>query len=231
MTIDLKKEQKATQQRPRYTYSLAARFFFLSMDLITGTRITLPKVKLLEILASIPYRSWEIRQYTRMTFGYRNPELVQEAREILMWGREAQDGEYVHLLVINEKMKEDGVRDSWYLAPFVAFLMVCLYVVISRLLAFINIRRAMLFNAQFEDHAEHEYAQFVAEHPEWEEQSVTNEKVKEYYDLPTWADIFRRIGLDERDHMNNSFLFCGKPECVVKYDGMPEVSSSFHSGK
>jgi hypothetical protein len=29
-----------------------------------------------------------------------------------------------------------------------------------------NMRRAFLFNAEFEDHAEHVYAQFIKEHPE-----------------------------------------------------------------
>jgi len=63
MSIDLKREHKASLERPRYGYSLAAKGFFLSMDLITGKTMTLSKVKLIEMLASIPYRSWEIRQY------------------------------------------------------------------------------------------------------------------------------------------------------------------------
>lgn len=223
MNIDLKKEQIASKERPRYRYSLAAKFFFWSMDLITGKKTTLAKAKLIEMLASIPYRSWELRQYARMTRGYQNPELVQNARTIVRWGREAQDGEYWHLLVINEKMKEDGTRDPWYLFPLLPFLMVASYVVMTRLMALVSIRRAFLFNAEFEDHAEHVYAQFVEDHPEWETQPVNNNKVKEYCTCSTWADVFRRIGLDERDHMNNSFLFCGKPEAVVKYEGMPDT--------
>lgn len=221
MNINLKKEQKESRNRPRYGYSLAAKGFFLSMDLITGSKMTLAKAKLIETLASIPYRSWEIRQYARMTRLYRNPDLVQEAQMIVKWAREAQDNEYWHLRVINEKMKEDGVKDPWYLFPLFPFIMVGVYVVFTRIMALVNIRRAFLFNAEFEDHAEHVYAQFVDEHPEWETEPVTNEKVKEYGDLSTWADVFRRIGLDERDHMNNSFVLCGKPECVVKYEGMP----------
>ena len=191
------------------------------MDLLTGKKTTLSKAKLIEMLASIPYRSWEIRQYARMTRCYRNQELVQKARRIMAWGREAQDNEYWHLTVINEKMKADGLKDSWYLFWPIPFIMVGVYVVLTRMMALLSIRRAFLFNAQFEDHAEHVYAQFVEEHPEWEDQPVNNEKVKEYADLSTWADVFRRIGLDERDHMNNSFVFCGKPECVVEYEGMP----------
>ena len=219
--IDLKKEQQSSLIRPRYHYSPAARFFFFSMDLIAGKKTTLSKAKLLEMLASIPYRAWEIRQYARMTRSYRDQELVRQARGIMSWGRESQDNEYWHLLVVNEKMKEDGTNDSWYLFPPIPFLMVSFYSLLSRLMALCNIRRAFLFNAEFEDHAEHVYAQLVEEHPQWEEQPVTNKLVKEGGDIRTWADAFRRIGLDERDHKNNSFIFCAKPECVVRYNGMP----------
>ncbi len=223
MDIDLKKEQAASLERPRYRYSLAARLFFWSMDLITGKKTTLGKAKLIETLASIPYRAWEYRQYGRMTRGYRKPDLVRAARSIAAWGREAQDNEYWHLLVINEKMKEDGVKDPWYLFPLIPLLMVAGYVMLTRIMALLRIRRAFLFNAEFEDHAEHVYAQFVEDHPEWEDQPVDNAVVRQYCDCTTWADVFRRIGLDERDHMNNSFIYCGKPECVVQYDGMPEA--------
>lgn len=222
MLPDLKKEQTASSIRPPYSYSLAAKVFFWSMDLLTGTKTTLAKIKLIEILASIPYRSWETRQYTRMTQHYQDRSLVQESGEIMVWAREAQDSEYWHLLVVNEKMKMDGIKDPWYLVPPVPLLMVGCYAAIMHLMAIFSIRRAFLFNAEFEDHAEHVYAQFVEEHPEWEQQPVDNELIKGHLKLLCWADVFRRIGLDERDHMNTSFRFCDKPECVVNYDGMPE---------
>lgn len=101
--------------------------------------------------------------------------------------------------------------------------MVGSYILISRTLAVFNISRAFLFNAEFEDHAEHVYAKFVEEHPEWDTQPVDSNLVKEYGDLQTWGDVFRRIGLDERDHMNSSLVFCGKQGLVVKYEGMPEL--------
>lgn len=221
--IDIKKEQKASLTRQRYKYSFAAKVFFFMMDIITGKIVTLAKVKLIETLASIPYRAWEIRQYEQMTRKYKDEGFVQKARKIMIWGREAQDNEYWHLLVVNEKMKEDNVKDPWYLNPIFLFLMVSTYGLISRILAIFNISRAFLFNAEFEDHAEHVYAKFVEDHPEWDTQPVNSNLVKEYGDFQTWGDVFRRIGLDERDHMNNSFIFCGKPEAVVKYEGMPEL--------
>jgi hypothetical protein len=50
--------------------------------------------------------------------------------------------------------------------------------------------------------------------------------VQEYGSFRSWADVFRRVGLDERDHMNNSFVFGGRPEHVVEYEGMPEAAGA-----
>lgn len=219
--LDLKREQQATLARPRFPYSAAARFFFWSMDVFAGRKTTLSKTKLLEMLASIPYRQWEILHYARLTRRYRDTPWVQQASQIVEWGREAQDNEYWHLLVIQEKMKADGFKDAWYLTPPIPWLMVWTYVLLSRLLAFFSQRRAFLFNGEFEDHAEHSYAQFVEEHPEWETQPVNHPLIAEHTDAATWADVFRRIALDERDHRNRSFVYAGKPEHVIKYLGMP----------
>ncbi len=227
MKIDLKKEQRATLERPRYRYSVAARLFFLMMDAITGRKTTPAKAKLIEMLASIPYRSWEMRQYARLTRLYGNRDEIDRAERIVEWGREAQDNEYMHLLLINEKMKEDGLKDPWYLFPLIPWMMVAGYTLMTRIMAVVDMRRAFLFNAEFEDHAEHVYARFVEDNPELEEQRADNAVVARYGDFETWADVFRRIGLDERDHMNNSFALSGRPGHIVRYQGMPALPDSW----
>lgn len=220
--IDLMGEHQATLNRPRMHYSWIAKLFFWGMDLLTGKQTTYSKAKLLETLACIPYREWEFRQYADITKYFRKSLSVQHAQAILSWGREAQDNEYWHLLVLHEKMLEDHIKEAWYLAYPVRILMVMVYVALSRCIAFIRIRSAFYFNAQFEDHAEHVYAQFVQEHPELEKQEIKSSLVKEYAKLTTWADVFRRIGLDERDHMNHSLHYCGKSDRIVYYKGIPE---------
>jgi hypothetical protein len=221
VTIDLKKEQKASLERPHLQYSAIARVFFWGMNLITGKATTVSKAILIETLASIPYRAWEIRQYALMTRIYKNLNMVKQASDIMNWSREAQDNEYWHLVVLEEKMKEDGTKDPWYLKQPFPFLIVLSYVIITRTIALANIRAAFRFNAAFEDHAEHVYAAFIEDNPGLDDQPMNNSIVKEYADVATWGDIVRRIGLDERDHMNNSFIFSGEPEKVIKYDGMP----------
>lgn len=220
-TIDLKKEQQATLARGRYKYSLPSRIFFFKMDALTGKKTTLSKTLLIELLASIPYRSWELQMYARTTLGYKNREAVKKALKLMDWSRSAQDNEYWHVRAIEAKLRENGEKRAWYLAQPIPLFAIAFYIVFTRLLAIFNLRRAFLFNAEFEDHAEHVYAQFVEENPQWENEKVESPEVLERMPFDNWADVFRRIGLDERDHRNDSFIEAGLPEHVIDYEGAP----------
>jgi len=224
--IDLMKEQQASRERPRYPYSAVARVFFGSMDMLVGKETTLAKAKLVEILAPVPYHAWERRERARVRHHRGDPGRVREAGAIMRWGREARDNEHWHLLLIEERIHEDSAKKPWYLSAPIPSLMAGSYALLSWSMARAAIHRAFLLNAEFEDHAEHVYAQLVHDHPEWEDQPVESAVVQEYGSFRSWADVFRRVGLDERDHMNNSFVFAGRPEQVVKYEGMPVTAGS-----
>ncbi len=215
--VDLRKEQEATLARECMKYTPIARFFYWSMDLLCGKILTLPKIKLIEILASIPYRAWENKGYWKLTNGYANEKVRALGEELIRIGRLSQDNEYWHLLIACEKIKEDNIKENWFLYKCMPYFMTWFYAILSRMLAFFSIRGAYHFNAMFEDHAEHEYAQFVKDHPELDEQPMNNELVKEYGDFKTWGDVFRTIGLDERLHMNDSLKGWGHPDRVVPY--------------
>jgi hypothetical protein len=156
-----------------------------------------------------------------MTRHFRDQEVVREARAVVTWAREAQDNEYRHLLVVNQKLAEDDAPEPRYMSEPLPSLIIASYALLMWVMARVDIRRAFLLNAEFEDHAEHTYAGLVDDHPEWAVQPVSAEIAKEYGSFSSWADVFRRIGLDERDHMNTSFVFAGRPGERVVYEGMP----------
>jgi hypothetical protein len=139
----------------------------------------------------------------------------------MLWAREAQDKEYQHLRVVAAKLKQDAERGPLHLSRPMPELMTGSWALLSRTMARVSIRRAFLLNAEAEDHAEHYYAALVGLHPEWEEQPANVEAAWEYGEFRCWADVFRRVGLDERDHMNASLAFAGRPEQIVSYEGMP----------
>ncbi len=217
MHIDLKKEQGATLARPVRAYGILARLLFRTMDTVYGKELTFGKARLLEILARVPYQAWEIRQYHRMNTHFSEKPAVAEAEDIIGWGREAQDNEFWHLQVIDEKIKQEGITLNWFKDMLVPPVATFQYNIFSRLLALLDMQAAFRLNADFEDHAEHEYMSFVKKHPELDEQPAVSDVIKDYGDLKTWGDVFRRMALDERDHMNNSLKRCGRESEVVAY--------------
>jgi hypothetical protein len=220
MDIDLKEEQEATHARPPRQYGAIARSLFRGMDFYYGKDLSLGKMRLLEILARIPYQAWEIRQYRKLNRRFSDPGAVNKAEDIIEWSREAQDNEFWHLQVINEKIHQDGVRLNLIKDKLLPAIAVFKYNLFSRILAFISMHNALLLNADFEDHAEHEYMRYVHEHPELDDQPVgENPVIARYGMFTTWGDVFRRIGLDERDHMNNSLVRCGRKSEVAPYAG------------
>jgi hypothetical protein len=219
MNIDLKKEQEATLARPVRNYGFMARFLFLAMDVFYGKELTLGKARLLEILARVPYQAWEIRQYHRMNAHFSEKPAVAEAEDIIGWGREAQDNEFWHLQVVNERIELEGIALNWFKDVFILPFATFPYGLFSRGLALLDIKAAFRLNADFEDHAEHEYMSFVKKHAELDEQPAAPALIKGHGGLKTWGDVFRRIALDEWGHMNNSLKRCGREAEMVHPSG------------
>jgi ubiquinol oxidase len=64
-------------------------------------------------------------------------------------------------------------------------------------------------NADFEDHAEHEYIGYVAGHPQLEAQPDPGSYAAEYGRYGCVADLLRQIGHDERIHKLDSLASMG----------------------
>ncbi len=214
--VDLKREEAASLSRPTRKYGMLAKGLFLAMDIFYGRKLTLGKMRLLEILARIPYQAWEVRHYHSLNRRFSDPSAVHTADDIIAWSRKAQDNEFWHLQVVDEKMRLDGVQLNWFKDIFAPPIAVFQYNFFCRMLALFNMKAALRLNADFEDHAEHEYMTYVKEHPELDEQPAVSDVVKNYGDFKTWGDVFRRIGLDEREHMNNSLIRCGRESEIVQ---------------
>ena len=66
-------------------------------------------------------------------------------------------------------------------------------------------------NADFEDHAEHEYAFLVEENPQWESTPYEGSFAGDYGTYASTADLFRQIGYDERMHKLESEIRMTSP--------------------
>ena len=200
----LKSEQEKTLSSKRRSYGFLAKGLFLIMDLFYGRPRTLSKFKVLEVIARVPYQSWEHVAYIAMTHTHGKPDFARRIFDFVKESRHQQDNEQWHLFILEEMIQSMGKKENFFMFRFVPQLMAFFYYHISWLLYVIKPSWSYGLNADFEDHAEHEYMEFVRENPQFENEPFVSMFEKDYGAFPSLADLFRQIGVDEREHKNES---------------------------
>ena len=197
---DLKKEQEQTLSMPRKRYSWIAKALFIFMDLVYGKRGSLSKFKVLEVVARVPYQSWENVAYVAITHMYSQPDFARRIFEFVRESRLQQDNEQWHLLILEERVHRKRIRENFFLYRIIPQILAFIYYHVSWFLYVIKPSWSYALNVDFEDHAEHEYMEFVREHPELEKEPFVSEFEQDYGRFNSLADLFRQIGYDERVH-------------------------------
>ncbi len=196
----LAEEQARTLTAPRRTPSLSAKLLFTVMDLLYGPERTLPKFRVLELVARVPYQAWENVAYVAMTHTSRQQGFARRVFDKVRVSRFEQDNEQWHLLILEELVQERGERLGFVRHRIVPQIIAFVYYQLSWFMYAIRPRWSYRLNADFEDHAEHEYALLVDEHPEWADIPYTGQFAGDYGRYDSLADLFRQIGYDERLH-------------------------------
>ncbi len=181
-------------------YGLLARFLFVSMDLLYGRRRSLPKFKVLEVIARVPYQAWEHVAYIAITHTHAFPDFARRIFDRVRESRIQQDNEQWHLLILEELTDKKGIRENFFWHRLLPQVFAFLYYHISWLLYVIRPKWSYLLNAYFEDHAEHEYMEYVAQNPALESEPFESIFAEDYGKFDSLADLFRQIGYDERVH-------------------------------
>jgi hypothetical protein len=196
----LKIAQDTTLASERRSYGIASRLLFSTLDLLYGKKRTLSKFKILELVARVPYQAWEQTAYIAITHIHEKTGLARRVHDRVIESRAQQDNEQWHLLILDELISESGQHEGrlkfYWIPQAIAFV----YYQVSWLMFVIRPGWSYRLNADFEDHAEHEYAALVAEHPEWETVPFISDLTADYGEYASLADVFRQIGHDERVH-------------------------------
>ena len=205
MTVkDFQAEQIKTLNSPRRSYGFLAKVLFVGMDIGYGRTRRLSKFKVLEVIARVPYQSWEHVAYIAMTHTYSTPGFARRIFEFVKESRAQQDNEQWHLLILEEMTQKKGIRENFLLYRLIPQFIAFFYYHVSWLLYVMKPAWSYALNADFEDHAEHEYMEFVKENPSLETEAFDSDFRQDYGDFGSVADLFRNIGLDERLHKEES---------------------------
>lgn len=207
----LRRAQEQTKRTPRRRYGVPARILFCLLDAVYGHPRTLPKFKVLELIARVPYQSWEQVAYIAITHSYERTDLAERIHDRVREARAQQDNEQWHLLILEERIARQGIRQGWLRFVVIPQGAAFVYYQLSWLLYVIRPAWSYRLNADFEDHAEREYMALVVEHPEWETEPFASDLASPYDSLDTFADVLRQIGHDERLHKEESVARMRQP--------------------
>jgi len=201
---DLVREQVRTLASPRRRYGVVARSLFVAMDALYGRRRRLEKFLVLELIARVPYQTWEHAAYLSITRHARQTKVARQIYDRVQHAREQQDNEQWHLFIVEDMLEHRGARLGWFRYRVLPQLIAFSYYLVSWLLYLVSPAWSYSLNADFEDHAEHEYMAFVAEHSELEFEVCSCSVADDYGCADTFADVLRQIGVDERHHKDES---------------------------
>jgi len=204
MTLNLLDEQNKTLASKKLHYGLLSHILFLAMDLFYGRARSLSKFKVLEVIARVPYQAWENVAYVAITHTYTSPNFARRIFEFVRESREQQDNEQWHLLILEELVYKEGIKEGFFRYRILPQIVAFFYYHISWILYVINPAYSYRLNAHFEDHAEHEYMAYAAENKALEEKPYDGDFSKDYGRFNTLSDLFRQIGFDERHHKEMS---------------------------
>lgn len=197
---ELIREQNQTLATPRRRYGILAKILFVMMDVIYGKGRTLAKFRVLELIARVPYQTWEHVGYIAVTHKHGKPRFARRVFDFVQEARAQQDNEQWHLLILEEMLQQRGIRQGFLRFRLIPQVIAFAYYHVSWLLYVVNPALSYGLNADFEDHAEHEYMLFVRDTPQFENEPFVSEFEKDYGAFASVADMLRQIGLDERMH-------------------------------
>lgn len=200
----LRHAQAQTLAAPRRRYGIPVQLLVRCIDAVYGREGSFPKYQVLELVARVPYQTWERVAYLAINRLYRQTGLARRIHERIAEAREQQDNEEWHLLIMAELAAREGAGCGWFRYRLLPQMLATAYYLLSWLLFLISPASSYRLNADFEDHAEHEYMEFVATHPELETYPWDCPEAAGYGCFTSVADLIRQIGCDERAHKEES---------------------------
>jgi ubiquinol oxidase len=164
-------------------------------------------LRVVEVVARVPYESWSSVGFVGLTHTHHDPELARAIENDVVESRDQNDNELWHLLIIEEMLAGQGYRQTFWREQAIPQLLALGYYQLRWLLYAVHPRWSYALNADFEDHAVSCYAQFVADNAQFDGQprdSNWGGDYDPYHRLATVGDLFRRICADEVEHRDTS---------------------------
>lgn len=182
-------------------------------NVVYGKKPTYGKFKAIEVIARIPYQSWEVASYMLLTFCYANEAKAIELSRTSRFSRAAQDNETMHVIVISMLTRKHQ-KDSFFLHTLIPVLFSFLYFAASFILYLINRRYSLQLNYLFECHAFEQYQIFCQDNESTlRSELILSDFLGVYGRYPkSEYEFFTGVMIDELIHRNQSYTEAERDE-------------------
>lgn len=170
-----------------------------------GKKPSYLKFKAVEVIARIPYQSWESAAYTLLTAFYGNERHAIRLCKMAAFGRFAQDNETMHVVVISSLCRKKN-KDGFFLHTLVPILFSFFYFWVIYIIYMFSHKTALELNYVFESHAYQQYTEFLEnEGEELKKLPIMSDFLDFYGRNPkNEYEFFESVRNDELIHRNRS---------------------------
>lgn len=172
---------------------------------VYGKKPSYLKFRAVEVIARVPYHSWESVAFTFLTLFYMNEEKAMKLSKLAWLARMASDNETMHVVVISALAKAEE-RANGFVHTFIPMVFAFFYFWAAYWLYIMNPKYAFELNYLFEKHAFEQYSEFM----ETNEAALKAKPMKSDYlvwygrNVDNQYDFFRSVRNDELIHRNRS---------------------------
>ncbi len=176
-----------------------------SGTLVYGRKPSYQKFKAVEVIARIPYQSWEVATYTLLTLFYMDERRAIDLAKTSAFSRMAQDNETMHVVVMSQLVRKyrcaGFIRHTLIPLLFAFFYFWTIYI-----LYLFSRKSALELNYLFESHAYEQYERFLKENEALLKDRVMMSDFLDFYgrNVRSEYEFFELVRNDELVHRNRS---------------------------
>lgn len=191
--------------KPGFVATFLGRLLVFSGNLVYGKKPSYAKFKAIEVIARIPYQSWEVATYTLLTGLYANEAKAIRLTKTSQFSRQAQDNETMHVVVLAQIARRERctgpIRHTLIPLLFALFYFWTIY-----FLYVFSPRSALELNFLFESHAYRQYQEFLERDGERLRDTPVMSEFLAFYgrNVRSEYELFESIRNDELIHRNRS---------------------------
>lgn len=202
--------------RPALVPRMLGKLLVTAGNIVYGYKPSYLKFRAVEVIARVPYHSWDSAMFTLQTMFYSNENKAMQLSKIAEFSRVAAENETMHVIVISNITKKEHKRAGILRHTVIPMLFAFFYFWMSYFLYMIKPRYSYELNYLFEQHAFDSYSEFLEiEGESLKKKTVDSEFLRWYGRNPiSQYDFFLSVRNDEIIHRNTSIREIERVESI-----------------